>query len=122
MTVEALQAFADAWNRHDVDALMTFMTDDCVFASTAGPDINGALYTGSEQVRAAFADVFRGLPDAHFGDAQHFVSGNRGLSEWALTGTTSSGSRFEARGCDVFTFRDGKNAVKNTFMKNRTAE
>ena len=34
MTTETLQAFADAWNRHDVDALMSFMTDDCVFEST----------------------------------------------------------------------------------------
>ena len=28
-----LQAFADAWNRHDVDALMSMMTTDCVFES-----------------------------------------------------------------------------------------
>jgi ketosteroid isomerase-like protein len=28
VTTDVLQAFADAWNRHDVDALMSFMTDD----------------------------------------------------------------------------------------------
>ena len=36
VTVELLQAFANAWNRHDVDDLMSFMTDDCVFESSAG--------------------------------------------------------------------------------------
>lgn len=41
VTVETLQAFADAWNRHDADALMSFMTDDCVFESSAGPDVCG---------------------------------------------------------------------------------
>ena len=38
VTTERLQAFADAWNRHDVDALMSFMSDDCAFEASAGPD------------------------------------------------------------------------------------
>ena len=36
ITIKVLQAFADAWNRHDVDALMSFMTEDCVFEASAG--------------------------------------------------------------------------------------
>ena len=36
---ETLQAFADAWNRHDVDALMSFMTEDCVFEASAGSEV-----------------------------------------------------------------------------------
>ena len=31
MNIEFLEAFAQAWNRHDIDALMRCMTDDCVF-------------------------------------------------------------------------------------------
>jgi len=31
VTVEFLEAFANTWNRHDVDDLMSFMTDDCIF-------------------------------------------------------------------------------------------
>ena len=41
VTPAVLQAFADAWNRHDVDALMSFMTEDCVFESSAGADACG---------------------------------------------------------------------------------
>lgn len=41
VTIELLQAFADAWNRHDVEDLMSFMTDDCVFESSAGADAFG---------------------------------------------------------------------------------
>lgn len=41
VTTEVLQAFADAWNRHDVDALMSFMTEDCVFESSAGAAVCG---------------------------------------------------------------------------------
>ena len=36
ITPAFLDAFADAWNRHDVDAIMSAMTDDCVFEASAG--------------------------------------------------------------------------------------
>jgi mannose-6-phosphate isomerase-like protein (cupin superfamily)/ketosteroid isomerase-like protein len=117
---ELLEAFGDGWNRHDVDFLMTFMTDDCAFEVTAGPDPCGKRYEGPERVRHAFARVFQIFPDAHFGDARHFVSGDRGVSEWLFTGTRSdTGARLEVMGCDLFTFRDGKIAVKNSYFKNR---
>ena len=119
VTTEVLQAFADAWNRHDIDALMSFMSDDCVFESSAGPDICGTRYTGHEAVRAAFAEVWTTFPDAHWGNARHFVHGDRGVSEWTFTGTRADGTRVEVHGCDLFTFRDGKIALKNSYRKNR---
>ena len=32
-----LQAFLDAFNAHDVDAIMSFFTDDCVLDMPRGP-------------------------------------------------------------------------------------
>ena len=119
VTTEVLQAFADAWNRHDVDAIMSFMTDDCVFEASAGPDVCGARHEGQEAVRAAYADVWATFPDAHWGNARHLVQGARGVSEWTFTGTRVDGSRVEVHGCDLFTFRDGKIALKNSYRKNR---
>ena len=119
VTVETLQAFAEAWNRHDADALMTFMTDDCVFESSAGPDPWGTRSTGRAAVRRAYEDVWTVFPDAHWGDARHIVHGNRGVSEWTFTGTRLDGTRVEVNGCDLFTFRDGAIALKNSFRKNR---
>jgi len=119
VTVEDLEAFADAWNRHDVDALMTFMTDDCVFESSAGPDVCGTRYSGRDAVRVGFSEVWKTFPDAHWGKARHFVQGDRGVSEWTFTGTRIDGSRVEVHGCDLFTFRDGKIALKNSYRKNR---
>ena len=120
VTVEMLAAFGEAWNRHDVDGIMTFMADECAFETTAGPEACGKRYEGRERVRQAFARVFAMFPDAHFGNARHFVSGERGLSEWRFTGTRD-GVKVEVDGCDVFTFRDGKIAVKSSFFKQRTA-
>jgi steroid delta-isomerase-like uncharacterized protein len=119
VTTETLQAFADAWNRHDVDDLMSFMTDDCVFEASAGPEVCGTRSKGQQAVRAAFAAVWATFPDAHWGHARHFISGDRGVSEWTFTGTHRDGTRVEVHGCDLFTFRDGKIAVKNSYRKNR---
>ena len=119
LTVEDLEAFAAAWNRHDIDALMSFMTHDCVFEASAGPEVCGTRYEGREAVRRGFAQVWATFPDAHWGNARHFVNGDRGVSEWTFTGTRGDGTRVEVNGCDLFTFREGKIALKNSYRKDR---
>ena len=121
ISLEFLDAFGDAWNRHDVDAIMTFMADDCAFETTAGPEVCGKRYEGREAVRRAFARVFSIFPDAHFGNPRHFVAGDRGCTEWTFTGTGADGKRVEVLGCDLFTFRDGRIALKSSYFKTRTA-
>ena len=106
VTIDTLTAFSEAWNRHDIDALMSFMTDDCVFMTAGGPDACGARHAGTEAVRKAFAGAWATLPDF-------------GVSQWTFTGTAADGSRVETDGVDIFTFRDGKIAVKNAFRKAR---
>jgi steroid delta-isomerase-like uncharacterized protein len=119
VTIKFLDAFGDAWNRHDVDDIMTFMADDCAFETTAGPEVCGKRYVGREAVRKAFARVFSIFPDAHFGNARHFLSGDRSCTERTFTGTSSDGKRVEVLGCDLFTFRDGKITLKSSYFKNR---
>ncbi len=119
VTPALLQDFADAWNQHDVDALMTFMTEDCVFETSAGPDVCGTRYAGHEAVRAGFAEVWATFPDAQWVNARHFVLGDLGVSEWTFTGTRNDGTCVEVNGCDLFNFRDGKIALKNSYRKNR---
>ena len=119
--LKVLDRFADAWNRHELDALMSMMTDDCVFEASAGPQVDGQRSEGKASVRAAFAAVFEAFPDAHWANARHFVVENRGVSEWTFTGTREDGQRVEVNGCDLITFRDGKIAVKNSYRKNRSA-
>ncbi len=109
-----LDRFASAWNRHDLEALMSMMTDDCVFQASAGAQVDGQRSEGTQAVRAAYAAVFESFPDAQWANARHFVAGDRGVSEWTFTGTRTDGKRVEVTGCDVFTFRDGKIAVKNS--------
>jgi len=119
VTKDFLQSFADAFNAHDVLAIMSHMTYDCVFEASAGPDFDGEKFSGQEEVKKAFEDVFATFPDAHWGNPQHFISGNRGFSEWTFTGTKIDGTKVEVTGCDLFTFKNGKIAVKNSYRKNR---
>jgi steroid delta-isomerase-like uncharacterized protein len=117
---ELLERFADAWNRHDLDALMSMMTDDCVFQASAGTDVDGQRSEGKHAVRAAYSAVFETFPDAQWENARHFIAGNRGVSEWTFTGTHRDGRRVAVNGCDLFTLRDGKIAIKNSYRKNRS--
>ena len=119
VTVAFLQAFADAWNRHDVEDLMSFVADDCVFESSAGDEACGTRHEGAEAVRKGYAKAWEDFPDAQWNDAHHFVNANRGVSEWIFTGTHADGKRVEVAGCDIFTFRDGKILIKNSYRKNR---
>jgi ketosteroid isomerase-like protein len=119
VTVTFLQSFAEAFNSHDLDAIMSHMTEDCVFEASAGPDSDGKKFTGQQAVRKAFEEVFTTFPDARWDNPQHFVTGSRGCSEWIFRGTRPDGTRIEVTGCDLFTFRNGKIAIKNSYRKNR---
>ncbi len=119
VTTATLAAFTDAWNRHDIDALMSFISDDCVFQTGAGHDACGTRHSGHDAVRKAFAMAWETLPDARWNNGKHFVHGHFGVSQWTFTGTAADGSRMEADGVDLFTFRDGKIALKNAFRKVR---
>ena len=118
VTLAFLASFAEAWNRQDLEALMAHMHPDCVFMASVGTTVEGTEWRGMAAVREGYAALWRNFPDAHFRCLGDFVCGDRGVSEWIFTGTRrSDGTRVEARGCDVFTFRDGKILVKNSFRK-----
>src|SRR6218665_3630948 len=119
VTSATLAAFSAAWNRHDIDALMDFMSTDSIFQGPAAPDACGSRHVGAQAVRQAFAAVWHAVPDAQWVGGRHFVHGDFGVSQWTFTGTAADGSRIEADGIDVFTFRDGKIHLKNVFRKVR---
>ncbi|GAP35784.1 nuclear transport factor 2 family protein [Piscinibacter sakaiensis] len=118
--LQLLIDFNAAWNRHDIEALMACMAPDCAFHAVAGPDELGRSFVGAAAVREGFALAWAACPDAQWTDGVHFVSGDRGVSESTFRGTRAAdGLRIEARMVDVFTFRDGRIAVKNAFRKDR---
>ena len=108
-----------AFNAHDLDRSMALFADDCVLEMPRGSQPWGARFEGRRNVRDALATRFEGLPDVHYGDAEHFVdvAAQTGMSKWTLTGTTRAGAKVEVRGCDFYTFRDGKVIRKDSYWK-----
>ena len=96
---------------------MEFFSDECSFDMPRGPEPLGQRFIGKDQVREALAGRFKGIPDVHYGDDRHWVAGNMGVSEWTLTGTTTSGVHLKVRGCDVWEFRNGKIMRKDSYWK-----
>ncbi len=117
VTVETLKQILEAFNRHDLDAIMNFFSDDCSFDFPKGKEPWGQRFIGKDQVREALAGRFKGIPDVHYGDDRHWVAGNMGVSEWTLTGTTASGVGVKVRGCDLWEFRNGKVIRKDSYWK-----
>jgi ketosteroid isomerase-like protein len=116
-SVDTLRAIADAFNRHDLDAIMEFFAADALFESPQGPQPWGRRFEGKAAIREGLAARFTGIPDVHYGNDDHFVAGHRGASEWILTGTTSEGEHLEVRGCDLWTFDNGLVTKKDSYWK-----
>jgi ketosteroid isomerase-like protein len=114
-----LLELCSAFNAHDLDRIMGFFADDCVLEMPRGRDPWGSRFEGKDAVRAALATRFAGLPDVHYGEEEHFVdeAAQTGMSKWLLTGTTPQGDRRNVRGCDFYSFRNGKVVRKDSYWK-----
>jgi ketosteroid isomerase-like protein len=120
--VRTLRSIAAGFDGHDLEGILAHFADDAVFESPKGPDPWGRRFVGKDEIRRAFAGRFSGIPDVRYEQDDHFADGDRGASEWTLSGTTTEGERLEIRGCDLWTFRDGKVVKKDSYWKIRTAE
>jgi ketosteroid isomerase-like protein len=118
-TVATLKAILDAFNAHDLDRIMSFFAENCVLEMPRGPDPWGARFVGIAAVREGLRSRFAGIPDVHYGDDTHLVAGEVGVSQWTLRGTSTLNERIEVRGCDFYTFRNGKVVKKDSFWKIR---
>ena len=118
--LEVLRQVFDGFNRHDVDAILSYFADDCVFESPRGPERWGRRFVGKADVRQGLVARFEGIPDVRYEDGDHFACGSRGVSEWTISGSSVDGDRIDVRGCDLWTFGDdGRIVCKNSFWKIR---
>lgn len=114
-TVAAVDRFNEAFNAHDVDAVMACMTDDAVFESTTPPA--GDRHEGAAAVRAAWESFFAASPTAHFDAEEVIATGDRCIVRWVYSWTDADGTAGSIRGVDVLTVRDGKVAEKLAYVK-----
>ena len=106
-----IEAYNDAWNRQDVDALAAVHTDDVVFENhTAGERAEGAA-----AVRAHVAGIFERWPTLRFSARNLYTADAFAVCEWTAQAVRPDGQRIEWDGVDVFPLRDGKIARKDVY-------
>ncbi len=115
-TLATIEQFNDALNRHDLDAVMAHMTDDCIFENTYPPP-DGQRYVGQVAVRAFWEELFRSTPDAHFEAEEIVAVEDRCTVRWRYRYTAGDGTAGHIRGIDLFRVRDGKVAEKLAYVK-----
>jgi steroid delta-isomerase-like uncharacterized protein len=99
---ETIGRYNEAWNAHDVDAIVELHAPDMVFANhTASEVVEGAA------VRAHIAEIFRNWPDLAFRGRRLYARDGLVVSEWTATATDGEGRKLEWDGVDIFPFRDG---------------
>ena len=112
---DVVQRFSDAFNRHDVAAVMGLMTDDCISENTR-PQPDGERFEGRDRVRTFWEQFFARSPDARFDAEEVFAAGDRCVVRWVYS-WVKEGKRGHVRGVDVFRVRDGRVAEKLSYVK-----
>lgn len=113
-----LEELLAAFNAHDLDRIMGFFAEDCILETPRGEHPWGTRFEGREAVREGLAQRFRGLPDVHYAEDEHWLLGEHAVSRWLLTGTTTDGQQVRVRGCDLFDL-DGQGRIsrKDSYWK-----
>ena len=114
-TISAVSSFNEAFNRHDIDAVMALMTDDCVFENTR-PLPDGQRYEGQAAVRAVWVNLFQRSPHARFETEEIFSADDRCVVRW-IYHWVKEGKPGHVRGVDVFRVQNGKVAEKFSYVK-----
>ena len=116
MTVERLKAFDDTWAGKDFESLMQFMSDDCEFHASVGPE-PGERFIGKDDVRRGFQAMLDHDSGSESLPGNVYVFGDRGVSEWSYASTDDSGRSTVVRGCDLSEFDGDIIKLKNAFRK-----
>jgi len=106
---ELIERYDQAWNDHDVDAIVSMHAPGMVFENhTAGERAEG------DEVGPHIAEIFRNWPDLQFRGRRLYVREGLAVSEWTAS-ATKDGRKYEWDGIDVFPIEDGKILRKDVY-------
>jgi uncharacterized protein YceH (UPF0502 family) len=107
---DVIDAYNEAWNRHDLDAIMELHAPAMVFENhNAGERAEGAA------VRAHIGAIFENWPDLRFTGRSLYVGDDFVVQEWTAYATHASGKELTWEGVDIFPFKSGKILRKDVY-------
>jgi len=116
-SIDLLLQINEAFNSRDVDRILAFFADDATFLMARGPEACGRRVQGKAAIGRVLADRFKVITDMRWDHIDHFVSGDRAVSVWTVTGRGADGERLDYQGCDLYQFRGDKILHKDTYWK-----
>ena len=116
-TIDLLLRINEAFNSRDVDRIASFFADDATFLMARGPEPCGRRVSGKDAIKQVLADRFKAITGMRWDHIDHFVTGNRAVSVWMVTGESSDGEALNYQGCDIYEFRGDKIFNKDTYWK-----
>ena len=111
-----VMSFIEAFNRHDVPAMLQFVSDDCLFDDSS-PAPDGTLYTGKVAIGQYYQAFFTRFPQAHLKAEELLGYGIRCILRWRLDWTDLSGNSTHLRGIDLFRVQQDLICEKYSYMK-----
>ena len=97
-SIDLLLDINAAFNARDVDRILSFFDDDATFLMARGPEPNGRRVHGKPAIGKVLADRFKVISDMRWDHIEHFVTGNRAVSVWMVTGTSADGEALNYQG------------------------
>ena len=116
-SIDLLLQINAAFNSRDVDRIMSFFADDATFLMARGPEPCGRRVRGKASIRKVLADRFTVITGMRWDHVDHFVTGNRAVSVWMVTGTGADSEALNYQSCDIYEFRGDKIQNKDTYWK-----
>ena len=116
-SIDLLLQINAAFNSRDVNRILAFFADDATFLMARGPEPCGRRVQGKAAIGTVLADRFKVIADMRWDHIDHFVTGDRAVSVWTVTGRGADGETLNYQGCDLYRFRDDKILHKDTYWK-----
>lgn len=120
MTNDRLKRFFDAWNEHDVEAIVGYFTEDGAYFASIGPDHEGTAFRGTDELRRGVAAFLANYGDVYYTDLQVVVAGETGYATWTFHGVDPERGSITYHGVDIFEFEGDLIAVKDAYRKERS--
>ena len=107
-------ALRDATNSRSVAQVVECFADDYVNQTPAHP---ARGFTGKDQVRRNWTQIFAGVPDHTATLIASAQDGDTVWTEWEMRGTRVDGTPHRMRGPIVFTVRDGLASAARFYLE-----
>ena len=108
----------DAFNRHDSESILSRFTEDAIWRTSRGDAPEGHRLTGKKEISRMLHQRFTSIPDMKWIIHSHWVGGDRGCSEWTVSGNELNSNKLNWLGCDLWSLRvDGMITLKDTYWK-----